>query len=596
MTDSKRIPNSIIPSSYDIFIDFINNEKILPASVTIHFIKNHNNISDISDESEGVKQSESETAYLAVSKNIVIKSIKQNNKPIRFTIFKRKGLVAIFPSTSPFISLTVSPVTIEYQIPVGSNYEGLYKSKNLYITDLEPNNAQMFVPCFDEPCIKSIFNVSLLIPNQLNCISNMPLKSKTQNIFATNEKNQRNELISLINIDNKESQTSYHDAILYEFYPTPPICTYLLCFAVGKFSLAFSDTSNRVPIHLFCQKKTDEHQKYVSIASKALNWLENKFGVKYPLPHLQLISHSGIYSGMENYGLITLHELDVDPISRTDVLLLIHEIVHMWFGDIITIKWWDSLWLNESFAQLLSYYITQEFCPEFNIWEFFYKNEIKNSLYLYSKQSIVPNNPNQLHINSSLFTKVIYNKNCFVMKMFVDIVGYDNFMKFLTKYVQKYSGIGLVDTNDFLGLCQDYFPITHDYFDNWLYKKGFPILYIDDQKNLIQQIQTDKSVYYFPLSIQLSKNGTVKNETILIKEEETNFCMDECDWIIVNSESKSLCLVCYSNDLLKKLEKHKKDGNLTEKDSYLINQSFRVLYEISHPILEKVNIELIQTI
>lgn len=248
---TERLPRNYLPTNYDLFIHIVEQQESFDASVTITYQKTN----------------EDSKTYLNKYSNITIKSITQNGIPLKYD--SDYELLTIYRSTDPDQDISSYPITINYLLhPIKYNTNGFYEySDNCYFTKFEPNYAQMLLPCFDEPCVRSTFSVKIRIPSNLVGISNMPVETST-----------------II-----ENETEI------KFLPTPPMCTYLLAIFVGDFGFIEGLTKSGTPVRMHAEKSRENIlEKHLKVAIFALEWMEEKMGVKYELPILQLLSHPGI--------------------------------------------------------------------------------------------------------------------------------------------------------------------------------------------------------------------------------------------------------------------------------------------------------------
>jgi aminopeptidase N len=239
-----------------------------------------------------------------------------------------------FPKTLEIGSATLS---IEYTGILNQDLRGFYLSKtprrNYAVTQFEPTDARRAFPCFDEPAFKAVFDVSLVVDTHDTAISNGGIVSDTP------------------------GPGPGHHTI--RFSPTPKMSTYLVAFLVGDFK-CISGQSDQVKIGVCATPDQVDRTAYaLEVAKFALHYYDDYFGIAYPLKKLDLIAIPDFEAGaMENFGAITFRETDllVDPKtisfrSQENVTLdITHEMAHQWFGDLVTMQWWDNIWLNEGFA------------------------------------------------------------------------------------------------------------------------------------------------------------------------------------------------------------------------------------------------------
>jgi aminopeptidase N len=244
---------------------------------------------------------------------------------------------------------------LQYETPYAKNLQGAYKveqnGQSFVFTQFEPNDARRAFPCFDEPGFKVPVHVTLTVPENNLAFSNMP--------------------------ELKKSENRKSGLWTYEFQSSPPLPTYLVAFAVGPFEVR-EGARDPVPIRLISlPKKSELGGIALETARAELALLADYFGVPYPYPKLDLVAVPEFGSGaMENAGLVTfreerllLDEKQASHESKSDLAaIMAHELAHQWFGNLVTMKWWDDLWLNEGFATWMGAKITDRFIPTVRRW------------------------------------------------------------------------------------------------------------------------------------------------------------------------------------------------------------------------------------
>jgi aminopeptidase N len=419
-------------------------------------------------------------------------------------------------------------VEIEFSGKITEPMHGIYpcnfkldgKDKQLIATQFESHHAREAFPCIDEPEAKAVFSLSLKTPADETVIANTPIKHQTAN--------------------NKLQTTVFED--------TPRMSTYLLAFVYGELEYKESKTAGGTKVRIYATPdKTGLTDFGLEASVKSLEFFEDYFGIPYPLPKLDVIGLPDFSAGaMENWGLVTFREsvLFVDPKSsgietkQFVCMVVSHELAHQWFGNLVTMKWWNDLWLNESFANLMEYRATDELFPEWKIWEEFTAREMGQALTRDALPNVQPvrtdvHHPDEL---SSVFDPaIVYAKGGCLLNMVRNLVGEDAFRSGLKTYFEefKYRNTEAKDLWDRLGEASGI--DVGSIMENWLNRPGYPVLEVDyDSKksgfNLSQKRltigKTDKpssTVWQVPLagSQELDKPVlTTKSASLSVKKTD----------------------------------------------------------------------------
>jgi aminopeptidase N len=295
-------------------------------------------------------------------------------------------------------------------------------TKRMLSSKLEPSDARRIFPCWDEPAFKASFALDVIIPRHLMAVGNMPVV--------------REEAIEL-------------DQKRVGFAPTPKMSTYLFVLTVGELERIAADVDGVTIGVVATLGKAAKGQFALDSAVKLLAWFNDYFGVKYPLPKLDLIAVPGGFGGaMENWGGITFFEsrLLFDPATNADTArrpifnIIAHEMAHQWFGDLVTMAWWDNLWLNEGFATWMATKASEQFYPQWQSW----LNGYGQKQFAMAQDARRTSHPiQQVVVNESeamvAFDAITYNKGQALIRMLENYLGENAFRDGIRRYMADHA-------------------------------------------------------------------------------------------------------------------------------------------------------------
>jgi puromycin-sensitive aminopeptidase len=432
----------------------------------------------------------------------------------------------------------------EYQNPDG-------EKRYIATTQFEATDARRAFPCWDEPNIKSRFHVSLIIPAELTAISNMP-------------------------IENEEPLPNGLKAV--RFSETPKMSTYLLAFIVGDLASVEARAANGTLVRVFATRGKEQQGLHaLGNAVALLSYFNDYFGISYPLPKLDHIAIPDFAAGaMENWGAITYREtaLLFDPEksaanTRQRILEVVsHEMAHMWFGDLVTMKWWNDLWLNESFASWMGDKAVNELYPEWQMWTQFVSQDTNAALSLDGLRNSHPieaevKDPSEIR---ELFDAISYSKGGSILRMLEEFLGEEVFRAGLREYIAKnqYSNAETKDLWESLENASGQ-PVTR-IMDTWTKQMGYPLLTVEIDRDQIQPSlkisqqrflydhilnpsTKEKNIWEVPVSV-ISEN-TDKETSFLLTENEAQVPLVKdtaSGWIKFNGLQTGFYRVLYSSE------------------------------------------------
>ncbi|VDD94199.1 unnamed protein product [Enterobius vermicularis] len=470
---------------------------------------------------------------------------------------------------------TVTPqegrISLKFRGTLNDKMKGFYRSsykdatgKEQFIatTQFESTYARLAFPCWDEPIYKAKFDITLVVDNHYTALSNM-------NIV-------------------KEEKVGDKKAVTYA--TTPIMSTYLIAFAVGDFefiealfsNLFQSKTKSGCITRLYTVPgKSKQGEFALNLGTKAIDWYNNWFGITYPLPKCDLIAIPDFSNGaMENWGLVTYREvaLLIDETKSSTrqksrvALIVAHELAHLWFGDLVTMKWWTDLWLKEGFASFMEYMFVGSNYPEYKIWLHFVNDEMAPGFGLDALRSSHPieieiNNPNEL---DEIYDNITYAKSNSVNRMLCNYLGEESFQKGLRAYLKKFQYSNAVTNDLWDSLSEASGQDIRRLMSSWTKQMGFPLVQVsqsvDGNKRTLKLKQsrfladggTDENdqLWQVPITVSTSSDPSVIKHRFLLTEREQEVTLDNIpstEWVKINAGTTGFYRVEYSPEILEAL-------------------------------------------
>ncbi|KAJ3362304.1 hypothetical protein HDU91_003482, partial [Kappamyces sp. JEL0680] len=380
-------------------------------------------------------------------------------------------------------------LAISYAGKLSDSLSGYYLSTyyvdgqphSIATTQFEPTDARKAFPCLDEPSQKAEFEITMAVPLGYHAISNMPEKS------------------------NRADQTWHY----FEFARTVRMSTYLVAFVVSDFEHISAKTDNNVLVSIFTPPgKTNLGQYALDTAILVLEYYQKSFGIDYPLPKLDMIAIPDFSAGaMENWGLVTYRDtaLLYDPATSTAsskqrvATVVAHELAHQWFGNLVTMKWWSDLWLNEGFAEFMEYKAVNYAEPNWNMTEQFIPNELVRSLHadesFYTHEIAIPvKDPSEI---SSIFDDISYGKGSAILRMLEawmdEKYGPTTFFSKLHNYLSQHS-YGNAETADLWAALRTDQDIGV-FMKTWTDQPGFPYLTLGNMASTGFEVRQERFLF-----------------------------------------------------------------------------------------------------
>lgn len=479
------------------------------------------------------------------AKDLIVQSVTFDGKQADFSLDDQELTI-----THPDISEGAHVVVIVFSGEITDGMHGLYPcyyeyegvKKELLATQFESHHAREVFPCIDEPEAKATFDVILTTEQDVVVLGNMPVKD---------QRVENNQLVT-------------------QFETSPRMSSYLLAWVVGELQKKSAKTKSGVEVNIYATPaQTSESLDFaLDIATRGIEFFDEYFDVPYPLPKSDHVALPDFSSGaMENWGLITYREIALltDPKTgslqtrQQAALTITHELSHQWFGNLVTMKWWNDLWLNESFATMMEYVCVDALEPDWHIWLDQATYEVVQALRRDSLDGVQAIRTEVHHpdeISTIFDPSIVYAKGGRLLRMLQSYIGDEVLQAGLKSYFKKYAYQN-TEANDLWECLSE--ASAQDIgllMNTWISQSGYPVLNVSqdgDQIHLSQEqffIGTHKpSEKLWPIPLGSSEQNLPR----LLTERAMTVTRSSDLPIVINHESTAHFITHYTPTLLAEL-------------------------------------------
>lgn len=458
MQTVSRLLDTFVPENYDLSLKLNRLERTFGGIVTI----------------KGSSTQQAAEIRLH-AKELVITSVTFDGKQAAYSLEANDELAI----THPDIAEGKHILVIAFSGIITDSMHGLYPcyfehdgiKKELLATQFESHHAREVFPCIDEPSAKATFDVTLTTETGVTVLGNMPIRSQ-------NEEN---------------------DHLVTTFNTTPRMSSYLLAWVIGELHKKSATTKGGVEVNIWTTpaQPASSLDFALGIATRTIDFFNDYFDTPYPLPKSDHVALPDFSSGaMENWGLITYREVALLADPKTTSLsnkhmiatVIAHELSHQWFGNLVTMKWWNDLWLNESFANMMEYLAVDALEPTWEVWLEHASLDVLMALRrdsLEGVQSIRTDVHHPDEISTLFDSSIVYAKGGRLLRMLQTFVGDEVFQAGLKQYFQKFAYQNTEADDLWECLAAVSGKDIDQFMDTWIDQSGYPVVHVTEKNGEI---------------------------------------------------------------------------------------------------------------
>lgn len=543
-TQSYRLPRTVVPEKYEIKLepDLVN--FTFQGEETIHVAV-----------AEPVREIVLNALELQIHSAFITNN-QGKNLPAKVTLDEQNER-AVLSFDEP-ITAGSWKLSLTFNGSLNDKLHGFYRStykdangqtKVIATTQFEATDARRAFPCWDEPDFKAIFKITLIVERDLLAISNAQVK--------------------------KEQLVAQGRKKAVFFKDTIKMSTYLVAFIVGEFEGSEVKIVDGTPVRIWARSGQLHLAKFAeAIAAHSLTFFNSYYGLKYPGDKLELIAIPDFaFGAMENLGAVTFRDnaLLVDEKTASHAELervadvVAHEIAHMWFGDLATMKWWNGIWLNEAFATFMEMLAVDAWKPNWKRWESFGVSRAQ----AFATDGLKSTRAIEFPVRrpeeaQGMFDVLTYEKGASVLRMLEQFLGAEHFRRGISLYLSKHKYANTETTDLWDAIEEATHQPVRQMMDSWIFQEGHPlitaelvdngkVLKLSQQRFLYCPDQVD-TLFHVPIMLKIRTSDGLVNHKLLLTERSVEVALaGELEWCVVNEGGHGFYRVRYSQDLLRKL-------------------------------------------
>ena len=531
-----RLPRTVLPSKYAVSLSPDLDKASFTGSVTI---------------SADATQVANEIVLNAIE--LDIHAVEVNGSPVPFSLNEELERLIIDAAVSP------GPITlhISFTGTLNDKLRGFYRStftdengaiRTIATTQMQSTDCRRAFPCFDEPDFKATFAIDITCDADLLAVSNgREIRRETQ--------------------PNGQVRIWFSETML--------MSTYLVAFVVGPLEATEPVMVGSLPLRVIhVPGKSHLTEFGLRVGAFCIEWFENYYGIPYPSDKCDLLALPDFAAGaMENLGCITFREvlLLVDPATSTQIeqelvaAVVAHELAHMWFGDLVTMRWWNGIWLNEAFATFMEVAATDAFAPQWTMWTSFGLDRSA----AFEVDSLHSTRTVEFPVESpadadGMFDVLTYQKGGALLRMLEQYLGPDRFRAGVNHYLKKHS-YGNTETGDLWDAIEhvvstdggENVPVRA-LMDSWIWQAGYPLVSarVDGAALVLSQRQftfdntPNATLWVIPVHVRV---GNEASKVLLNTDELRLPLANSSATVVVNAGGPGFYRVEYSTDLLSRI-------------------------------------------
>src|SRR5690348_504046 len=443
---------------------------------------------------------------------------------------------------------------IEFSGILNDKLHGFYRStykgadgddKPLASTQFESTDARRAFPCWDEPALKAVLQATLVVDEKLTAISNTRVVRETH-LDGTGKK-----------------EVIFADSI--------KMSTYLVAFIVGEFEATEAVVAGGAPLRVCAVPGKKLLTRFaLDIGKASLDYFSRYYDIPYPGDKLDLIAIPDFASGaMENLGAITFREtallVDVEKATRAELErvadVVSHENAHMWFGDLVTMRWWNGLWLNEAFATFMEMLAVDAWKPEWRRWDSFTVSRAAAM----QVDGLKSTRPREFPVEkpeeaAGMFDILTYEKGASVLRMLEQYLGAEAFRNGIRLYLRRHQYDNAETTDLWDALEESTGQPVRALMDSWIFQAGYPLITVQRDGAAVvlsQQIfrylqdgDAPERLYHVPVFLRAGGSQGITSKTILLTESRSRIEIPaDSQWLVVNAGGHGFYRVRYSAEL-----------------------------------------------